>query len=68
MEMATPPKVARWMVEMQMEHALPINITIGEHQADFKLVTLRYKKEDEKAFLWMIEKCLGQYINYILGI
>lgn len=45
-ELAVQPKIAAWMVEMQMEHSLPIDITVGSKIEELRTVTLFFEEED----------------------
>ena len=62
-EMATQPKIASWMVEMQMEHSLPIEITIGDKLEELQVITLNYDEEDENAVHWLAYKCVNRFVS-----
>lgn len=61
--MATQPKIASWMVEMQMDHNLPIEITIGEKEDELQTITLNFDEEDENAVHWMVDKCVNRFVK-----
>ena len=61
--MATQPKIASWMVEMQMDHNLPIEITIGEKEEELQSITLNFDEEDENAVHWMVDKCVNRFVK-----
>lgn len=61
--MATQPKIASWMVEMQMDHNLPIEITIGEKEDELQSITLNFDEEDENAVHWMVDKCVNRFVK-----
>ena len=62
-EIAVQPKIASWMVEMQMEHNLPIDIKVGENVQELKAVTLSYEEEDENAMHWLVDKCVNRFVS-----
>ncbi len=62
-EIAVQPKIASWMVEMQMEHNLPIDIKVGENVQELKAVTLFYEEEDENAMHWLVDKCVNRFVS-----
>ena len=62
-EMATQPKIASWMVEMQMEHNLPIEITIGEKCEELQAITFNYEEEDENVVHWVVDKCVNRFVS-----
>ena len=62
-EIAVQPKIASWMVEMQMEHNLPIDIKVGENVQELKAVILLYEEEDEKAMHWLVDKCVNRFVS-----
>lgn len=61
-----PAKLANSLVNKQMEHSLPIEITIGPKAEDMVLTTIACNKEDENALLWVIEKSLFESLKDIL--
>ncbi len=60
-EMSTQPKVAAKMVELQMEHNLPVNITIGKMNDGLKEVALEYDLIDYYAMAWIVNKAVEWY-------
>jgi len=62
-ELAVQPKIAAWMVEMQMEHSLPIDITVGSKIEELRTVTLFFEEEDENAVHWLVDKCVNRFIK-----
>ena len=62
-EMATQPKIASWMVEMQVEHNLPIEITIGKKCEELQTITFNYEEEDENVVHWVVDKCINRFVN-----
>lgn len=61
--MSAQPKIASWMVEMQMDHNLPIEITIGEKEDELQTITLNFDEEDENAVHWMVDKCVNRFVK-----
>jgi len=61
--MSAQPKIASWMVEMQMDHNLPIEITIGEKEDELQAITLNFDEEDENAVHWMVDKCVNRFVK-----
>ena len=55
------PKIAAKMMDLQMEHALPVNIIIGEVVDGLKTVTLEYELIDHYAVSWLITKGTAYY-------
>ena len=55
------PKIAAKMMDLQMEHALPVNIIIGEVVDGLKTVTLEYELIDHYAVSWLITKATAFY-------
>ena len=62
-EMATQPKIASWMVEMQMQQNLPIEIIVGEKIEELLVITLNYDEEDENAVHWLVDKCVNRFVS-----
>ena len=60
-EMSTQPKVAAKMVELQMEHNLPVNIIIGKMNDGLKEVALEYDLIDYYAMAWIVNKAVEWY-------
>ena len=51
-----PPKIATKIVELQVEHALPVNITVGECLGNLTSVTFEYELIDFHITAWLVNK------------
>lgn len=65
-KLVVDPSVIRLMVDLQMEHDLPVNIFIGPKVKDLRLLSLVFEKEDEPFAMLLLEKCLNDYIRMVL--
>lgn len=61
-ELALQPKIASWMMEMVVEHSLPLEIHVQESINDLKKVVLNYEAEDESMAEWVICKCIDRFL------
>lgn len=59
---AIEPKIGEYFIELQMSHQLPINITLKEKVADMDIIEFEYDKEDEKLFLWLLQKGTNRFL------
>jgi hypothetical protein len=50
------PKIATKIVELQVEHALPVNIIIGECVGNLTSITFEYEKIDYYIMAWLVTK------------
>ena len=50
------PKIATKIVELQVEHALPVNIIVGECLGNLTSVTFEYELIDYYIMAWLVNK------------
>lgn len=50
------------MMEMVVEHSLPLEIHVQVSINDLKKVVLNYEAEDESMAEWVICKCIDRYL------
>ena len=55
-EYLVQPRIAAYIMELQLQHALPVNIIVGEIVDGLKLVTFEYELINYNLVLWMIDK------------
>ncbi len=55
------PKIASRIMELQMEHALPVNIIVGEVIEGLKMVTFEYELIDYHLVQWLMNKGIQYY-------
>lgn len=58
-----PAKMANYIVNMQMEHSLPIEITIGAKADDMVLTTIACSKINDNAVIWVVEKAISDFLK-----
>ena len=61
-ELVLQPKIVTWMMEMVVEHSLPMEIHVQESINDLKKVVLNYEAEDESMAEWVTCKCIDKYL------
>ena len=61
-ELVLQPKIVTWMMEMVVEHSLPMEIHVQESINDLKKVVLNYEAEDESMAEWVICKCIDRFL------
>ena len=61
-ELLLQPKIVSRIMEMQVEHSLPLQIELQENINGMKKVVLRYKAEDELMVDWVTEKCIDNFL------
>lgn len=61
-ELVLQPKIVTWMMEMVVEHSLPLKIHVQESINDLKKVVLNYEAEDESMAEWVICKCIDRFL------
>ena len=61
-ELVLQPKIVTWMMEMVVEHSLPLENHVQESINDLKTVVLNYEAEDESMAEWGICKCIDRYL------
>lgn len=61
-ELLLQPKIVSRIMEMQVEHSLPLEIELQENINGMKKVVLRYKAEDELMVDWVTEKCIDNFL------
>ena len=57
------PMVAAYIMDLQLQHALPVNIIIGEMVRGLKSVTFEYELIDYHIIAWLINKGNQYYTN-----
>lgn len=68
-EIAVLPKVAQRILDLQAEHNLPIEITIGKTTNSLRVVTFEYEyKEDYHLFAWIASRANNSYLREDVGI
>ena len=50
------PKIATKIVELQVEHALPVNIIVGECVGNLTSITFEYELIDYHLVAWLVNK------------
>ena len=55
------PKIATKIVELQVEHALPVNIIVGEKVDGLKPITFEYELIDHNLVAWLVNKGTHYY-------
>ena len=50
------PKILEKMIELQVQHDLPVNIIVGEKEDELVKVTLEYELIDHDVANWLINK------------
>ena len=55
------PKIAQKIMELQLQHALPVNIIVGEVIEGLKKLTFEYDLIDHYAVAWLINKGTQYY-------
>lgn len=61
-ELVLQPKIVTWMMEMFVEHSLPMEIHVQESINDLKKVVLNYEAENESMAEWVICKCIDRFL------
>ena len=56
------PQIVTWMMEMQVEHSLPLDIELKEEINGLKKVVLHFKAEDESMVEWVTCKCIDRFL------
>jgi len=49
-------KIAAKIVEMNQEHALPVNITVGECVGNLTSITFEYELIDKNVVAWLVNR------------
>lgn len=60
---AVAPEIAQKIIDMQVQHDLPINIIIGEEIGGLQLLTFEYHKIDYSAFAWMMSATIKKLVT-----
>lgn len=55
-EYLVQPKIATYIMELHLQHALPVDIIIGDMTEGFKSVTFKYEPIDYYLVAWLINK------------
>lgn len=55
-EYLVQPRIAAYIMELQLQHALPVNIIVGEMVDGLKSVTFEYELIDWHLVSWLINK------------
>ena len=50
------PKIAAKIVELNQEHALPVNIIVGECVGNLTQITFEYELSDYHIVAWLVNK------------
>ena len=50
------PKIVSKIVELSIEHSLPVNITVGEHVEGLTSITFEYELIDYHIVAWLVDK------------
>ena len=50
------PKIAAKIVELNQEHALPVNIIVGESVGNLTQITFEYELIDYHIVAWLVKK------------
>ena len=50
------PRIAEKIVELSQEHALPVNITVGECENHLTSITFEYDLIDYHIVAWLVNK------------
>ena len=50
------PKIAAKIVELNQEHALPVNIIVGERVGNLTQITFEYELIDYHIVAWLVNK------------
>lgn len=67
-EIAVLPEIAQKIVDLQMEHDLPISIALGGKTNSLQIVTLEYMfGEDALLVQWMVKHAENMYARDVEG-
>jgi len=61
--MLVQPKIAANIMVLQLQHALPVNITIGMNEGRMKKVSIMYKEHDENMVEWLVDKATQMFLQ-----
>ena len=50
------PKIVSKIVELQLQHSLPVNIIVGECVGNLTSITFEYEKIDYHIMAWLVNK------------
>ena len=68
-KMLVQPKIAADIMELQLQHALPIEITLGNIvEEGLREVTMKYELEDYALYSWLVDKATNNYIRRINAV
>ena len=56
-------KIVEKIMELQMQHALPVNIIIGKEMEDLQQIIFEYELIDYYIVQWLINKGVAYYTN-----
>ena len=56
-------KIVEKIMELQMQHALPVNIIVGKEMEDLQQVIFEYELIDYYIVQWLINKGVAYYTN-----
>lgn len=65
-DIAVLPVIANKMVEMQIKHALPLEVILVEKVGKLQTVLFKYSVEDEYMVDWIVDKCTGPFLDGII--
>ena len=60
-EYCVQPRIAAKIVELQVEHALPVNVIVGELVDGLKPITFEYELIDHNLVAWLVNKGTHYY-------
>ena len=60
-ECLVQPKIAARIMDLQLQHALPVNIIVGEVIEGLKKMTFEYELIDHYAVSWLLNKGTQYY-------
>lgn len=58
------PKIVEKMVEMQVEHDLPVEIIIGEEKDGLIDIICEYELIDYYAYAWLLNKAIQYFTQF----
>ena len=60
-ECLVQPKIAAKIMDLQLQHALPVNIIVGEVIEGLKKMTFEYELRDQYVVSWLLTKGTAYY-------
>ncbi len=64
--------IAQLMIDLQMEHSLPVNIIVGDSEKDChgdeqQVILCEYEEVDYNAYAWLMSRAVYNYTNMRLN-